>query len=293
MNILKCHYPQLESLHRCIPNLSANEKEYFRGIYLTKKMTIVEDQQWKEFVNHRQSITNENNLFIYQLLTNCYNKNRSNILLSNIDLKNIKYFKSNFSWEDYLTRNSLLTHICLSNIWKIRRQILSDEAWIYLFSEFLLVECLSRKRQLFIQLSGTHETFYHLSYYLTRTTTAKKRAEIRLNQINTRKRTIQFHLHATKQGQQAHLTDLYENLIERHFMHYHVSKHERFDVYHTIEKNFNGQMMVETMMTSEFSRTFFMHRPKQEVVSESNSINEEDQCLFVCFFFLRMKFVKI
>lgn len=267
MNILKSHYPQLESLHRFIPNLPANEKGYFREIYLTKKMTTLEDLHWKELVNSRPRISSENAIFVHQLLIQCYNKNRSNLLLTNIDLKTLKFLKSTFPWEDCLARNSLLAQICCSNRWQIRRRILSDEAWIYLFSEFVLVECLSRKRQLFIQVSGTHETFYHLSYYLTRTTSAKKRAETRLNQQNTRKRTIQFHLHATKQGQQAHLTDLYESLIERHFMHYHVSKYERFDVYHAMEKNFNGQMIVDELISSEFSRTFFRHRPQQEVVS--------------------------
>jgi hypothetical protein len=135
-----------------------------------------------------------------------------------------------------------------------------------LLSEFTLIECLSRKRQLFIQLSGTHETFYSLPYYITRKSVDKKRADLRLNKLNTRKRTIQFHLHATKQGQQAHLTDLYEVLIERNMIHYHVSKYERFDIHHSIEKSFNGQMLIDAMFNSNFTKIFINHRPKQEVV---------------------------
>ena len=265
MNILKSHSSEMESLHRLIPNLSAKDKEYFRGIYLMKKMSKIQDIQWKELLNRPNRISND---FLSQLLTQCYNKNRSNILLTNIDLKNFKLNKSTFPWEDYLAKNTHLAHVCLSEIWITRRMILCDDAWIYLFSEFVMIECLSRKRQLFIQISGTYETFYNLSYYLTRTIEGKKRTEIRLNQMNTRKRTIQFHLHATKQGQQAHLTDLYENIIERHLMHYHVSKHERFDIHHSMEKNFNGEMIVDAMISSGFSKTFFTHRLKQEVVNE-------------------------
>lgn len=263
MNVLKSHSSEMESLHRLIPNLSAKDKGYFRGIYLMKKMNKIQDIQWKELLNRPKRISNDNAMFLSQLLTQCYNKNRSNILLTNIDLKNSRLNK-----EDYLTKNSFLARVCLSEIWIIRRMILSEDAWIYLFSEFLMIECLSRKRQLFIQISGTYETFYNLSYYLTRTIEGKKRTEMRLNQINTRKRTIQFHLHATKQGQQAHLTDLYENLIERHLMHYHVSKYERFDIHHSMEKNFSGETIVDAMISSGFSKTFFTHRPKQEVVRE-------------------------
>ncbi len=265
MNILKSCYSEFDSLIRLIPNMDSNQKGIFRGIYLTKKMNQIQELQWKEILS-RKRIFNDNQTFLYNLLTHCYTKNRSNILLINLDLKNKKFSKSTCQSEDYLTKNSILTHICLSNIWIKRRTYLSDEAFIYLLSEFILIECLSRKRQLFIQLSGTHETFYSLPYYLTRKSNEKQRADLRLKKLNTRKRTIQFHLHATNQGQQAHLTDLYEVFIERNLMHYHVSKYERFDIYHSIEKDFNGQMMIDTMISSEFSQTFFNHRPKQEVV---------------------------
>ncbi len=266
MNILKSRYSEFDSLIRFLPNIESNQKGLFRGIYLTNKMSQIQEIQWKEILN-RKRISNDNQTFLYNLLTHCHNKNRSNILLINLDLKNKKFSKTTFQSEDYLMKNSILTHICLSNIWIERRMHLSDEALIYLLSEFILIECLSRKRQLFIQLSGTHETFYGLPYYLTRKSHEKQRADLRLKKFNTRKRTIQFHLHATQQGQQAHLTDLHEILIERNLMHYHVSKYERFDIYHSIEKDFNGQMMIETMISSEFSRTFFSYRPKQEVVS--------------------------
>jgi predicted RNA-binding protein YlxR (DUF448 family) len=261
MNILKSRYPELDSLIRLIPNIDSNQKEIFRGIYVTKKMTQIQEIQWKEILG-RKRILYDNQTFIYNLLINCQRKNRLNILLINIDLKNTKLSKNTLQYD----KNSFISYICSSNIWIKRRNYLSDDAWIYLFSEFILIECLSRKRQLFIQLSGTHETFYSLPYYITRKLEERKRADLRLNKVNTRKRTIKFHLHATKQGQQAHLTDLYEILIERNLMHYHVSKYERFDIHHSIEKAFNGQMMVEEMFSSEFSKTFFNHRPKQEVV---------------------------
>jgi len=261
MNILKSRYSELDSLIRLIPNIDSNGKELFRGIYLTKKMTKIQEIQWKEILGRKQ-ILNDNQTFIYNLLINCHTKNRLNILLINIDLKNFKFSK----YEDYISKNSFISHICLSNIWIKRRNYLSDQALIYLLSEFTLIECLSRKRQLFIQLSGTHETFYSLPYYITRKSNDKKRADLRLNKLNTRKRTIQFHLHATKQGQQAHLTDLYEVLIERNMIHYHVSKYERFDIHHSIEKSFNGQMLIDAMFNSNFTKIFISHRPKQEVV---------------------------
>lgn len=273
MNVLKSHSSEMESLHRLIPNLSPKDKGYFRGIYLMKKLSKIQDIQWKEHLNRPKRISNDPALFLSHLLTQCYHKNRSNILLTNIDLKATRLNKSTIPWEDYLAKNSLLTHVCLSEIWITRRMILSEDAWIYLLSECVLIECISRKRQLFLQLSGTYETFYNLSYYLTRTIEGKRRAEIRVNQMNTRKRTIQFHLHATKQGQQAHLTDLYEKLIERHLMHYHVSKHERFDIHHSIEKNFDGSTIVDALISSEFSKIFFIHRPKQEVVRRTIPIN--------------------
>jgi hypothetical protein len=267
MNILKSHYSELNSLDRLIPN----HKDLFRGIYLTKKMTQIQESQWKEILARRR-ISNDNQTFLFNLLTNSYTKNRLNILLTNIDFKTKKLTKTN----DYLSKNSLISHICQSKQWIERRTYLSDDALIYLFSEFTIIECLSRKRQLFIQLSGTYETFYSLPYYLTRKIQEKKHAELRLSKFNTRKRTIQFHLHATKQGQQAHLTDLYEVLTPRNIMHYHVSKFERFDIHHSIEKSFDGQMLLDAMIGSDFSKSFFNHRPKQEVVIESFG---DDECL--------------
>jgi hypothetical protein len=267
MNILKSRYSELDSLIRFIPNIESDKKDLFRGIYLTKKMTKIQEIQWKEILG-RKHILNDHQTFIYNLIINCYTKNRLNILLINIDLKNKKLIKSTIQYEDYLSKNSFISYICLSNLWIQRRNYLYDEALIYLLSEFILIECLSRKRQLFIQICGTHETFYSLPYYITRKSQEKKRADLKLNKFNTRKRTIQFHLHATKQGQQAHLTDLYEVLIERNLMHYHVSKYERFDIHHSIEKSFNGQMLVDAMFSSNFSKTFISHRPKQEVVRE-------------------------
>jgi hypothetical protein len=251
---------------------SSNKKDLFRGIYLIKKMTNIQEIQWKEILGRKQ-LSNPNQTFVYNLLINSYTKNRSNILLKNIDIKNTKLSKTNFQYEDYLGRNSLISHICLSNIWIQRRNFLSDEALIYLLSEFTLIECLSRRRQLFIQLCGIHETFFSLPYYITRKCEEKKRADGRLNKLNTRKRTIQFHLHATKQGQQAHLTDLYEIVIPRHMMHYHVSKCEKFDIHYSIELVFNGQMFVDAMFSSDFSKTFINHRPKEEVVRQRDEVS--------------------
>jgi len=265
MNILKSRYSELDLLIRFIPNMDSSKKDLFRGLYLTKKMTNIQEIQWKEILE-RKGILNDNQTFLYNLLINCHTKNRLNILLINIDFKNLKFSKSTFQYEDYLSKNSFLSYICLSNQWIQRRNYLSDEGLIYLLSEFILIECLSRRRQLFIQLSGTHETFYSLPYYITRTIEERKRIDLKLNKLNTRKRTIQFHLHATKQGQQAHLTDLYQILIQRNMMHYHESKFERFDIHHEIEKSFNGQMLVDAMFSSNFSQIFFTHRPKQEVV---------------------------
>ena len=264
MNILKSRYSELDTLLHFIPNLDSHRRDLFRGIYLTQRMSKLQESQWKEILN-RKRISTDHSTFLSNLLITCQNKNRSNILLLNIDLKTKKFSKN---LEDSLSQNACLSYICQSSIWIERRTSLSNEAFIYLFSEFLLIECLSRKRQLFIQLSGSHETFYSLPYYITRTTEEKKRAEYRLNKVNTRKRTIQFHLHATRQGQQAHLTDLSEVLIERNLMYYHVSKYERFDIHHSIEKAFNGEMIVEVMFSSKFSQTFFSHRPKDEVVRE-------------------------
>ncbi|UJR26357.1 hypothetical protein I4U23_007690 [Adineta vaga] len=256
MNILKNCYPELYSLHHTIPNIDSNSKDLFRGIYLTKKMTKNQDRQWKELLIRKQ-ISSDNQSFISNLLINCYTKNRLNILLTNIDIKANNY--------DYTSKNSLIVHISLSNLWIERRKILADEAIIYLLSEFTIIECLTRKRQLFIQLSGTHESFYSLPYYITRKANEKQLFNTRTKKMNTRKRTIQFHLHSTKQGQQAHLTDLYETLIPSHLMHYHVSKFERFDIYSSIEKSFNGEMLVEAFFSSDFSKGFFNHRPKEEV----------------------------
>ncbi|CAF1487489.1 unnamed protein product, partial [Adineta steineri] len=262
MNILKTNYSELVSLHQLIPNLDSTTRNQFRGIYFTKKMTTYQISQWNEILQRKSFINNsDNHIFISNLLMNCYNKNRSNILLTNIDIKNNKALNNH----DYISKNSLLSHLCLSYIWIERRKILSDEALIYLLSEFTLIECLTRRRQLFIQLSGTYESFYSLPYYIMRKSHEKNEANLKLNKMNTRKRTIQFHLHATKQGQQAHLTDLYGTLLPTHLVHYHVSKFERFDIYHSIEKSYNGQMFVEAMFTSEFSKTFFNHRPKEEV----------------------------
>lgn len=267
MNILKSRYTELISLNRYIPNLDSNERELFRGIFLTKKFNSIQENQWKEILGvNRQRIINDQQIFVFNLLNSCQLKNRANILLKNIDFKSSKFAKQNSPIDDHIHKNALLEHICSSKLWIRRRQILADEALIYLLSEYILIECLSRKRQLFIQISGIHETFYTLPYYITRTNDEKKRAEIRLNKINTRKRTIQFHLHATKQGQQAHLTDLYEKLVERHLMLYHVSKFEKFDIHHIVEKSVHGEMMMDAMLKSEFSQTFFKHRPQDEVV---------------------------
>lgn len=268
MNILKSRYSEIDSLTRLIENIESNKKDIFRGIYLTKKMTNIQEIQWKEILSRRQHLPNDNQLFLYNLLLNCQLRNRSNILLLNIDLKTKKLTRNTYEYEDYINKNPFISHICCSKLWIERRNYLSDEGLIYLLSEFTLIECLTRKRQLFIQLSGTYETFYNLPYYLTKKPEEKKRMELRINKLNTRKRTIQFHLHATKQGQQAHLTDLYDILIERHMMHYHVSKYERFDIHHSIEKCFNGEMLVDGMFSSEFSRIFINHRPKEEVVRD-------------------------
>ncbi|CAF4849937.1 unnamed protein product, partial [Rotaria sp. Silwood2] len=153
----------------------------------------------------------------------------------------------------------------LSNIWIKRREYLIDDALIYLLSEFQIIECLTRKRQLFIQLCGTRETFFNIPYYITRNLKDKQRNNLRLDKFNRRKRTVQFHLHATKQGQQAHLTDLYEVLIAKNMIQYHISKYERFDIHHPIEKLYNGQLFVDSLFESNFSKTFFSHRPKEEV----------------------------
>lgn len=290
MNILKNHYPELNSVIQLIPNIDSDHKDLFRGIYLTKKLTKIQESQWKEILSRKQ-ILNDDQTFIFNLLINSHTKNRLNILLNNIDLKNKKLSKHTFQLNDYISKNSLILHICLSKKWIQRRNYLSDEAWIYLFSEFTIIECLSRKRQLYIQLSGIYETFYSLPYYITRKVQEKKRAELKLSKFNTRKRTIQFHLHATKQGQQAHLTDLYEILIPRNIMHYHVSKYERFDIHHAMEKSFNGQMLFDAMVSSDFSKTFFNHRPKQEVVKITDIPNHSNELLPSCL--IRNKFVKI
>ena len=263
MNVLKSCYSELNSLVRLLPNIDSNEKGLFRGIYLSKKMTKVQEIQWKEILGRKRMIS-DNPTFLFNLLLTCHRKNRSNILLINIDMKNT--YKNTFQYEEYVCKNSLILHTCLSNIWIKRREVLCDEILIYLLSEFTLIECLTPRRQLFIQLSGTHETFYSLPYFITRKSEDKQRADLKLNKFNRRKRTIKFHLHATKQGQQAHLTDLHEMLIARNMIQYHVSQYERFDVHHPIERSFNGQMFVDAMFSSNFSKMFFCHRPKEELV---------------------------
>ncbi|CAF1022336.1 unnamed protein product [Rotaria sordida] len=265
MNILKTCYTELDSLITYLPNLNSNQKEYFREIYLTKKMTTKQEIQWKEILQRKNSIINNNELFLYNLLINCYMKNRSNILLINIDIKNKNLTKNTFQYNDYIYKNSLITYICLSNIWIKRRKYLIDDALIYLLSEFQLIECLTRKRQLFIQLSGIRETFFNVPYYITRNLKEKQQNNFKLNKFNTRKRTVQFHLHTTKQGQQAHLTDLYETLIARNMIQYRISKYERFDIHHPIEKLFNEQLFVDAFFQSDFSKKFFNHRPKEEM----------------------------
>ncbi|CAF3352542.1 unnamed protein product [Rotaria sp. Silwood1] len=266
MNILKNCYTELDSLIKYLPNMDSNQKEIFQGIYLTKKMTPKQEIQWKEILQRKQSIINNKQLFLYNLLLNCYMKNRLNILLTNIDLKNKILTKNTFQYDDYVYKNSLITHICLSNIWLKRREYLIDDVLIYLLTEFQLIECLTRKRQLFIQLCGTRETFFNIPYYITRNLKEKQQNNLRLDKFNRRKRTVQFHLHATKQGQQAHLTDLYETLIARNMIQYHISKYERFDIHHPIEKSFNEKLFVDALFESNFSKTFFNHRPKEEVV---------------------------
>ncbi|CAF3358255.1 unnamed protein product [Rotaria sp. Silwood1] len=265
MNILKNCYTELDSLIKYLPNMDSNQKEIFQGIYLTKKMTPKQEIQWKEILQRKQSIINDKQLFLYNLLLNCYMKNRLNILLTNIDLKNKILTKNTFQYDDYVYKNSLITHICLSNIWLKRREYLIDDVLIYLLTEFQLIECLTRKRQLFIQLCGTRETFFNIPYYITRNLKEKQQNNLRLDKFNRRKRTVQFHLHATKQGQQAHLTDLYETLIARNMIQYHISKYERFDIHHPIEKSFNEKLFVDALFESDFSKTFFNHRPKEEV----------------------------
>ncbi|CAF2252574.1 unnamed protein product [Rotaria magnacalcarata] len=196
---------------------------------------------------------------------NCYRKNRLNILLMNIDMKNTILSKHTFQYDDYVKKNSLISHICLSNLWARRRKFITDDALIYLLSEFVIIESLNRKRLLFTQLCGTQETFFSVPYYVTRTAEEKKRNDLRVHKFNTRKRTVQFHLHATKQGQQANLTDLCLMLIDRNMIQYHVSKYERFDINHPIEKSLSGQMFIDAWLKSDFSKTFFSHRPKQEL----------------------------
>ncbi|CAF3454227.1 unnamed protein product [Rotaria socialis] len=264
MNILKSAYSELHSIVRYIPNIDSNEKELFHGIYLTKKMTKTQEIQWKEILERKHFI-NDNSTFLFNLLMNCYRKNRLNILLMNIDLKNTSLSKNTFQYDDYVKKNSLISHICLSNLWTRRRQFITDDALIYLLSEFVIVESLNRKRLLFTQLCGTQETFFSVPYYVTRTAEEKKRNDLRVHKFNTRKRTVQFHLHATKQGQQANLTDLCLMLIDRNMIQYHVSKYERFDINHPIEKSSSGQMLIDAWLKSDFSKTFFSHRPKQEL----------------------------
>ncbi|CAF1454584.1 unnamed protein product [Rotaria magnacalcarata] len=264
MNILKSSYSELHSIVRYIPNIDSNEKELFHGIYLTKKMTKTQEIHWKEILERKHFI-NDNSTFLYNLLMNCYRKNRLNILLMNIDMKNTILSKHTFQYDDYVKKNSLISHICLSNLWARRRKFITDDALIYLLSEFVIIESLNRKRLLFTQLCGTQETFFSVPYYVTRTAEEKKRNDLRVHKFNTRKRTVQFHLHATKQGQQANLTDLCLMLIDRNMIQYHVSKYERFDINHPIEKSLSGQMFIDAWLKSDFSKTFFSHRPKQEL----------------------------
>ena len=266
MNVLKSRYPELDTLIRLYPNPDERQRHLFRGVYLTQKLSPIQLRHWKELTARKSTVVpTDPSTFLFDLLSQCYAKNRSNILLMNINLKTVKLSRQTFVYEDYLHRNIFVAHLCLSSLWRERRQIIPDDALIYLVSELTLVECLSRKRKLFMQLSGTHETFYSLPYYQTRTVDEKKRADARLDRFNRRKRTIHFHLHATQQGQQAHLTDLYETCLARHLMHYHVSRYERFDVHHAVEKSSSGDVLLEAMIDSTLSKTFFQHRPKAEV----------------------------
>ena len=267
MNILKSRYPELQPLVRSCPHLTAVERDLFRTVYLTHKLTTIQARHWKELTRRpRTAAMMDTSTFLLQLLIQCQVKNHQHVLLNHLNVKNIKLAQEPFQAEVYLEKNPLICHLCRSPVWIQRRQALSDDALIYLFSELNVIECLSRKRQLFVQLSGTCETFYGLPYYQTRTEEKRKRVEARRATLFRRKRTIQFHLHATRQGQQAHLTDLQQALIARHLMYYHVSRHEQFDVHHPMETCADGERLVDAMIKSKFSQTFFQHRPKQEVV---------------------------
>lgn len=268
MNILKSRYPELQPLVRACPHLTADEKSLFRTVYLTHKMTVIQVRQWKELSGRQRTAPMmDTPTFLFHLLIQCQTKNRQHLLLNNVNVKSIKSALEPFQYEAFLEKNPLISHLCRSPIWMQRRQVLADDVLIYLLSELSVLECLSRKRQLFVQLSGSNETFYGLPYYQTRNEDERKRVEARRANLHRRKRTIQFHLHATRQGQQAHLTDLHQSLIARHLMYYHVSRHERFDAHHPIETCSNGETLVDAMIKSKFSQTFFDHRPKQEVVS--------------------------
>jgi hypothetical protein len=269
MNILKSRYPELHSIvGQCCP-VDMTNKDLFRTIYLTNKFSRNQIQQWQDLLARSRTMPlMDMSSFLFHLFLQCYAKNRSNILLVNIDSTiNIKFMQTTCQYELCLTRNALVAHLCRSARWLERRRILSDDAVIYLLAETNLIECLSRKRQLYVQLSGIHETFYSLPYYQTRTNVQRQQADQYLTKYNRRQRTVQFHLQATRQGQQAHLTELYHVLIARHLMLYHVSKFERYDVHHAIETSSNGVMLVDAMRQSTFSQVFFNHRPKDEVVS--------------------------
>ena len=267
MNILKPRFPELQPLVRVCPHLTADGKSLFRMVYLTHKMTAFQVRQWKELTSRpRTAPMMDTPTFLFQLLIQCQTKNRQHILLNNMNVKSVKFAPETFQYEVLLEKNPLISHLRRSSIWLQRRQVLTDDVLIYLLSELSVLECLSRKRQLFIQLSVNNETFYSLPYYRTRKEDERKRLEARRANLHRRKRTIQFHLHATRQGQQAHLTDLHQTLIARHLMYYHVSGHERFDAHHPIETCSNGEMLIDAMIKSKFSQTFFDHRPKQEVV---------------------------
>lgn len=292
MNLLKSRYPELQTLFCLYQPTTSEQKPLFRTIFFTQKLTPIQIRQWKELLTRdRSNLPMDTSTFLFNLLVQCQNKNRSNLLLTNLNLKSLKLNRTTFQMDVYLNGNPLINHLCQSSKWFERRRILSDDAVIYLLSEFNVIECLSRKRQLFIQLSGIQETFYTLPYYQIRTERMQKQSDQRILKRNRRQRTIQFRLHATREGQQAHLTELYQKFMPRHWMCYHVSKSERFDVYHPIETSFNGEMLVEAMIQSEFSRQFFQDRPKQEVVSVMNSI--ENSLSFFLFQLFRMKFANV
>ena len=289
MNLLKSRYSEnFNNLNRFCPHLTKNEKEFFRTIFIVEKFNDVQLRQWKEITGRKRiQPLMDNGTFLYQLLTQCQMKNRRNLLLNKINFSSLKS-----SREINVEQNVILQHLSRSKIWLKRREILSDDAVIYLLSELILIESLSRKRQLFIQLSGGNETFYNLSYYQMRTVVERQLMEKRTGNFHLRKRTIQFHLHSTKQGQQAHLTQFAETLITRHFMYYHVSKNEHFDIYHPMETVANGQKLIEAMFQLEFTKSFLAHRPQTEIVRHFCFSLEQKKNAFL-FLSFRTKFANI